>query len=80
LVEVNVLMPKLGLTMKSGTITEWLKKEGDKVEKDETIALIETEKISGEIKAPEGGILKKILKKAGEEASVGETVAIIEGE
>lgn len=75
--EVKVTMPKLGLTMRSGTITKWLKKEGDYVEKDEVIALIETEKLSGELKAPESGILVKILKKEGEEAPIGETVAII---
>ncbi len=75
--EVKVLMPKLGLTMKSGTITKWLKKEGDHVEKDEVIAMIETEKLSGELKAPAAGTLEKILKKEGEEVPVGEVVAII---
>ena len=75
--EVKVLMPKLGLTMKAGTITKWLKKEGDHVEKDEVIAMIETEKLSGEIKAPVAGVLEKILKKEGEEVPVGGVVAII---
>ena len=70
-------MPKLGLTMETGTIVKWLKKEGDRVEKDEVIANIETEKLSGEIKAPASGVLEKILKKEGEEVPVGEVVAII---
>jgi len=75
--EIEVRMPKLGLTMETGTIVKWLKKEGDRVEKDEVIANIETEKLSGEIKAPASGVLEKILKKEGEEAPVGEVVAII---
>ncbi len=75
--EVKVIMPKLGLTMRAGTITKWLKKEGDHVEKDETIALIETEKLTGEIKAPATGTLEKILRKEGEEVPVGEVIAII---
>ncbi len=75
--EIEVRMPKLGLTMETGTIVKWLKKEGDRVEKDEVIANIETEKLSGEIKAPASGVLEKILKKEGEEVPVGEVVAII---
>jgi len=78
LVEVRVVMPKLGLTMRSGTIVSWLKKEGDPVKRDEPIATIETEKISGEVKSPEDGVLKKILRKEGEEVPVGEAIAIIE--
>jgi len=78
LVEVKVVMPKLGLTMRSGTIVSWLKKEGDPVKRDEPIATIETEKISGEVKSPEDGVLKKILRKEGEEVPVGEAIAIIE--
>jgi len=78
LVEVKVVMPKLGLTMRSGTIVSWLKKEGDPVKRDEPIAAIETEKISGEVKSPEDGVLKKILRKEGEEVPVGEAIAIIE--
>lgn len=78
--EIKVTMPKLGLTMKSGTITKWLKKEGDRVEKDEVIAMIETEKLSGEVKAPASGVLVKILKKEGEEVPVGEVIAIIRTE
>ncbi len=78
MVEVNVVMPKLGLTMRTGTIVSWLKKEGDPVKKDEPLATIETEKISGEVKAPDDGVLKKILKREGEEVPVGEVIAIIE--
>ena len=78
--EVNVVMPKLGMTMKEGLIVEWKKKEGDKVEKDEAIAVVESEKITAEVKSPEAGVLKKIVHKEGEEVNVGETIAIIERE
>jgi pyruvate dehydrogenase E2 component (dihydrolipoamide acetyltransferase) len=64
--------------MRTGTIVSWLKKEGDPVKKDEPLATIETEKISGEVKAPDDGVLKKILKREGEEVPVGEVIAIIE--
>jgi len=75
--EVKVIMPKLGMTMQSGTIVKWVKKEGDKVVKDEVIAEIETEKLTGEVKAPATGVLIKILRKEGDEVPVGEPIAII---
>jgi len=75
---VEAIMPKLGLTMKSGTIVKWLKKEGDPVRKDEVIATLETEKLTGEIRSPVDGVIKKILRMEGEEVPVGEPVALIE--
>lgn len=78
--KVNIIMPKFGLTMTKGTIVEWKKKIGEKVKKDEVIAIIESEKLTGEIKAPENGTLVEILYKVGDEVLVGETIAIIEVE
>lgn len=78
--EVKVIMPKLGMTMQAGTIVKWIKKEGDKVSKGEVIAEIETEKLTGEVKAPADGVLIKILRKEGEEVPVGEPIAIIKVE
>jgi len=75
-----VIMPKLGLTMTKGTITEWEKQEGKSVKKDEIIAVIESEKIVTDIVAPKGGILKKILYNVGDEVPIGETIAVIESE
>ena len=76
--EIKVIMPKLGMMMTKGTIIEWKKKEGDEVKKEEAIAVIESEKITSDLEAPRGGILKKILHVEGEEVVVGEPIAIIE--
>ncbi|RLG91926.1 MAG: 2-oxo acid dehydrogenase subunit E2 [Candidatus Hecatellales archaeon] len=70
-------MPKLSLTMETGKIIRWLKKEGDKVEKGEPILEIETEKVTVEVEAPASGILHKILAKEGEEVPIQKTIAII---
>ena len=75
---VNALaMPKLGLTMKEGRIVEWLKKEGDRVEKGEEIVEIETEKVSYKVPATDSGILLKILAEPKSSIACGETIAFI---
>ncbi len=74
---VEVKMPKLGLTMEEGRIVKWLKNEGEPVEKDESILVIETEKLTSEIKSPVKGFLAKKLVKEGDVVKVGEIVAII---
>ena len=74
---IEVKMPKLGLTMVEGRIVEWLKKVGDRVEVDEIIATIETEKLVGDIKAPASGFLAKILYEEGSKAKVNEVIALI---
>jgi len=78
--EVKVIMPKLGMTMTKGTLIEWKKKEGDKVKKDEVIGVVESEKITSDLNAPQDGILKKILHNEGDEVPVAEPIAIIETE
>ncbi|KUH33845.1 biotin attachment protein [Thermococcus celericrescens] len=78
--KINVIMPKLGMTMKRGEILEWRKKAGDPVRKGEVIAVVQSEKLTGEIKAPEDGCLVEILHDAGAEVPVGEAIAIIETE
>ena len=70
-------MPQLGESVAEGTVIEWLKKEGDRVQKDEAILAISTEKVDAEIPAPAGGVLAQILVKAGDVAPVGATLAII---
>jgi pyruvate/2-oxoglutarate dehydrogenase complex dihydrolipoamide acyltransferase (E2) component len=74
---IPVLMPQLGESVAEGTVIEWLKKEGDRVQKDEAILAISTEKVDAEIPAPAAGVLSQILVKAGEVAPVGATLAII---
>jgi len=72
-----VIMPKLGLTMVEGQIIEWRKNEGDRVEKGEILFVIETEKVTYEVEAPESGLLAKVLVPAGETRPIGETLAYI---
>jgi len=72
-----VTMPKLGMTMTSGKITKWLKKEGDKVEQGEPLLEIETDKVTMEEEATYSGVLLKILAKEGETVPVNQPIAII---
>ena len=70
-------MPKLGLTMETGTIEKWHKKEGDKVESGEILFEVMTDKVSLEVEAYNSGYLKKILRREGEEVPVTEVIAYI---
>jgi len=54
---VNVTMPKLGLTMETGKIVEWKKKEGEQVQEKEILLVVETEKITYDVESPATGIL-----------------------
>ncbi|MGC8972060.1 MAG: dihydrolipoamide acetyltransferase family protein [bacterium] len=76
------VMPKLGMTMEEGTITKWLKKEGDKVEKGEPIVEVMTDKVNMEVESPYDGILLKIVAKEGDVVPILQPIAIIgeEGE
>ena len=78
--EVEVIMPRLGQEMTKGTIIEWYKKEDDRVDKDEALFLVDTEKATIDVESEVAGVLKKILVKENEEAPVGQVVAIIEKE
>jgi len=75
---VNAIMPNLGTNMEKGTITKWIKKEGDKIVKGEPLFEIMTEKVVMEIESPASGVLSKILVQEGSTVPVTETVAIIE--
>ena len=74
---VEVILPKWGLTMEEGTVSEWRKQEGDAVAEDEIIADVETDKITNELPAPASGIVAKILVAAGETVEVGTVLAVI---
>jgi pyruvate dehydrogenase E2 component (dihydrolipoamide acetyltransferase) len=63
---VEILMPKLGLTMKTGTVVRWLKEEGDPVQANEPVLEIETEKLSHQIESPADGVLLKRIAVVGE--------------
>ena len=79
---IPFIMPKMDMDQEFVTITSWLKNEGDRIEKGESVIEIETDKIASEIEAPESGILAKILYHENEEAPVTKVVAYIlkEGE
>jgi 2-oxoglutarate dehydrogenase E2 component (dihydrolipoamide succinyltransferase) len=79
--EVEVVMPRLGEEMTKGTIIEWLKKEGDKVEANEALFAVDTEKATMDVESEVSGVLKKILvTDSSVEVPVGQAVAIIETE
>jgi pyruvate dehydrogenase E2 component (dihydrolipoamide acetyltransferase) len=73
----KVVMPKLSLTMKEGTVGKWYKKEGETVEKGEPIVEIISEKVTYDLEAPSSGILGKILVKEGADAQVSAVLAVI---
>ena len=70
-------LPQLGETVAEGTITRWLKKEGESVEADEPLVEISTDKVDSEIPAPTAGIVTKILFQEGETVQVGAVIAEI---
>jgi len=76
----KVLMPMLGLTMDEGTITAWLKQEGDAVEKGEGLFEITTDKANVQVEAPAGGFLLRIMEKAERTVPVGFPVGIVGAE
>lgn len=76
--KVDMVMPKMGESIMEGTILKWHKKVGDKVQKDENILDIATDKVDAEVPAVEAGILAEILFKEGDEVPVGEVIARIE--
>jgi 2-oxoglutarate dehydrogenase E2 component (dihydrolipoamide succinyltransferase) len=79
-VKIEIVMPKMGESLQEGTVTKWLKKVGDKVERDEMILEISTDKVDTEVPSPNSGILVQILVNEGETVEVGTPIAIIETE
>ncbi len=78
--EKPIVMPKMGESIAEATIIRWLKNEGDRVEKDEPIVEIATDKVDSEIPSTEAGILVKQLYQDGDVVKVGEPVAMINTE
>lgn len=70
-------MPRLDPGMQSGKIVEWLKKEGDRVEKDVPIVRIEGEKTTFEVNSPGAGVVRKLLFEPGTDVQVGQTIALV---
>ena len=71
------LMPKFGMTMQTGFVVKWHKKEGEKVLQNELLLEVESEKINKEVESPVEGFIKKIFAVEGEEYNVGVIIALI---
>src|SRR5207302_10755858 len=76
---VTVSMPQLGESVTEGTVTRWLKKEGERVEADEPLLEVSTDKVDTEIPSPAAGVLSRIVVHEDETAEVGSELAVIGG-
>lgn len=75
--QFELVMPKMGESINEATVIRWLKNEGDRVEADEAILEVATDKVDSEVPTPEGGIIAKLLFGEGDVVPVGQPVAII---
>jgi len=73
----DIIMPKMGESIEEATITNWFVKEGDKIEEDEVLLEIATDKVDSEIPSPVEGVVKKIFFKQDEVVAVGSVIAVI---
>ena len=74
---IEVLMPQMGQSVAEGTVTSWLKREGERIAKDEPLLAINTDKVDVEIPSPGAGILGQLLVAAGQTVPVGTVLAHI---
>ena len=79
---VDVVMPQMGESITEGTVSKWLRSVGDRIEKDEPILEISTDKVDAEVPSPGAGVLLAINTAEGETVEVGTVLAVIgeEGE
>lgn len=75
---VEVLLPQWGMGMSEGVIVSWFKAVGDRVQEDETLAEVETEKVTADLEAPATGTLVEIRAAAGDTVPVRAVVAVID--
>src|ERR1700761_5228694 len=75
---IDVVMPQMGESIVEGTLTKWLKKPGDKVERDEPLFEISTDKVDTEIPSPAAGTLGEILVEEGKTVGINTVVARID--
>src|SRR5260370_32324235 len=75
----EVVMPQMGESIAEGTITKWLKKVGDHVDRDEPLFEISTDKVDAEIPSPAAGTLTEIRFKEGDTVEVNTVVAVLDG-
>jgi len=77
---VEVVMPQMGESITEGTVSKWLKQVGDKIEKDEPLLEISTDKVDAEVPAPAGGVLLEIRANEGETVEVNSVVGVLGAE
>src|SRR6184192_4938218 len=75
----DVVMPQMGESIAEGTIVRWIKKVGDKVDRDEPLFEISTDKVDAEVPSPAAGVVSEIRVKEGETVPVNSIVAVIGG-
>src|ERR1700757_3241045 len=75
---IDVIMPQMGESIVEGTLTKWLKKPGERVERDEPLFEISTDKVDTEIPSPAAGVLKEVLVEGGKPVSISRGVGRIE--
>jgi pyruvate dehydrogenase E2 component (dihydrolipoamide acetyltransferase) len=74
---VDVVMPQMGVSVSEGTITKWLKSEGEEIAADEALLEISTDKVDTEVPSPATGVIQQILAQEGETVAVGTKIAVI---
>jgi 2-oxoglutarate dehydrogenase E2 component (dihydrolipoamide succinyltransferase) len=74
---VDVVMPQMGVSVSEGTITKWLKAEGEEIQADEPLLEISTDKVDTEVPSPAAGVVSRIVAQEGETVEVGTTIAVI---
>ncbi len=77
---IDVVMPQMGESIFEGTVSRWLKKPGDKVQRDEPLVEISTDKVDAEVPAPAAGVLKEIKVQAGQTVQVNTVLATLDAE
>src|SRR4051794_15764743 len=75
---IELKVPSVGESITEVEIGDWLKREGEAIEKDENVVALESEKATVELPAPVAGILTKITKRKGDKAQIGETIGEID--
>ncbi|MGH9709996.1 MAG: biotin/lipoyl-containing protein, partial [Candidatus Acidiferrales bacterium] len=76
----DVIMPQMGESIFEGTVTKWLKKPGEKVERDEPLFEISTDKVDAEIPSPAAGVLKEIKVAEGQTVPIQTVVGVIDAD
>src|SRR4051795_12112272 len=77
---IDVVMPQMGVSVSEGTVTKWLKQQGEQVEADEALLEISTDKVDTEVPSPGSGVLTEILVQEGQTVDVGTKLAVIGGD